>query len=64
MLLREIAHARTGDKGDAANICVIAYRAEDYARVERHVTAKRVAELFEGVARARWCATPCRGSER
>ena len=28
--LREIAHSRTGDKGTAANISVIAYRAEDY----------------------------------
>lgn len=51
MLVREIAHARTGDKGDIANICLIAYRVEDYAILERHVTALRVAELFEGIVR-------------
>jgi hypothetical protein len=51
VLLREIAHARTGDKGDVANVCVIAYRAEDYALLERHVTAERVAELLQGIAR-------------
>jgi hypothetical protein len=47
--LREIAHSRTGDKGDTANISLIAYRAEDYALLERHVTADRVEQLFRGV---------------
>ena len=28
--LREIAHSRTGDKGDTSNISVIAYDAKDY----------------------------------
>ena len=31
--LRELAHSRTGDKGDTSNISVIAYRAEDYPRL-------------------------------
>ena len=30
MKLREIAHSRTGDKGDTSNISVIAYDANDY----------------------------------
>jgi hypothetical protein len=47
--LRDIAHSRTGDKGDTANISLIAYRAEDYALLERHVTADRVEQLFRGV---------------
>jgi hypothetical protein len=47
--LRQIAHSRTGDKGAAANISVIAYRAEDYPLLERHVTAERVKEHFRGI---------------
>jgi hypothetical protein len=47
--LREIAHSRTGDKGTAANISVIAYRAEDYPLLERYVTAARVQDHFQGI---------------
>jgi hypothetical protein len=47
--LREIAHARAGDKGDTANISVIAYHAEDYALLEKHVTAERVKDHFRGI---------------
>ena len=46
MKLRELAHSRTGDKGDTANISVIAYREEDYQFLERYVTAERVKEFF------------------
>ena len=49
MRLGEIAHARTGDKGTTVNLSVIAYRPEDYARLQRHVTAERVKEHFRGV---------------
>ena len=31
MILRDIAHCRSGDKGNTANLSVIAYRAEDSA---------------------------------
>jgi len=44
--LREIAHGRTGDKGNRSNISVIAYRAEDYETLVREVTEERVAALF------------------
>ena len=44
--LREIAHSRTGDKGDTSNISVIAYDPADYPLIERHVTAERVREHF------------------
>jgi hypothetical protein len=44
--LREIAHGRTGDKGNRSNISVIAYRAEDFAALVREVTEVRVAALF------------------
>jgi len=44
--LREIAHGRTGDKGNRSNISIIAYRAEDYETLVREVTEERVAALF------------------
>lgn len=46
MLLRDIAHSRTGDKGDTCNISVIAYRAEDWPLILREVTPERVAGHF------------------
>jgi hypothetical protein len=44
--LRELAHSRTGDKGDTSNISVIAYRAEDYSRLCEALSAERVAGYF------------------
>ncbi len=46
MKLRELAHSRTGDKGNIANISVIAYRQEDYALLVEKVTAERVKKHF------------------
>jgi hypothetical protein len=52
MKLREIAHSRTGDKGNTSNISVIAFDQKDYPLLEQHVTAERVkahfAEIVEG----------------
>ena len=47
--LRQIAIARSGDKGDTANIGLIALRPEIYPVLEREVTAARVKEHFEGI---------------
>src|SRR5437016_2018336 len=47
--LREIAHARSGDKGDNANIGLIALRSEYYPVLVREVTAERVKQHFAGV---------------
>jgi hypothetical protein len=44
--LSEIAHARSGDKGDRCNIGVIAYRPEHYDLLVREVTAERVKAHF------------------
>jgi hypothetical protein len=44
--LYDLAHARTGDKGDRINISLIAYRPEDYGRLVEHVTPERVARHF------------------
>lgn len=46
--LTDIAHARSGDKGDTANVGVIALRSEWYPILERYLTAERVAQHFEG----------------
>jgi hypothetical protein len=47
--LLDIAHARSGDKGDTANVGVIALRPEWYPLLARHLTRERVAEHFRGV---------------
>ena len=49
MKLRDIAHARTGDKGDISNIAVIAYDPRDWPRLEAHLTEARVAAHFAGL---------------
>jgi hypothetical protein len=53
MQLRDIAHSRAGDKGDISNISVIAYRIEDYALLERELTAERVRAHFAGVVQGK-----------
>jgi hypothetical protein len=42
MKLREIAHSRTGDKGQSLTVSVIAFEAREYPRLERCVTPQRV----------------------
>ena len=44
--LYEIAHGRTGDKGDRSSISVIAYKPEDFQILMAQVTEERVAEHF------------------
>ncbi len=51
MQLRELAHARTGDKGDTSQISIIAYEPGDYAWLAEHVTSARVAAHFGDVVR-------------
>ncbi len=46
MKLREIAHSRTGDKGNTANISLFAYRAEDFKYLCDHITADVVRRHF------------------
>jgi len=47
MLLRDIAHSRTGDKGNLVTISVIAYREQDFKTIEERVTVERVSALFD-----------------
>ena len=44
--LYELAHARTGDKGNKINISLIAYRAQDYGLLVAQVTPERLAAHF------------------
>jgi hypothetical protein len=47
--LLRIAHARSGDKGDTANVGLIALRPEFYPVLAAQVTAERVKKHFEGI---------------
>ena len=47
--LVDIAHARSGDKGDTANVGVIALRSEWYDVIRRELTRERVKTHFDGV---------------
>lgn len=46
--LLDIAHARSGDKGDTANVGLIAFKPEWYTILDKYVTRDRVAEHFAG----------------
>jgi len=47
--LLHLAHARSGDKGDTANVGVIALRPEYYPILVEELTAERVQAHFEGI---------------
>ena len=47
--LIDIAHGRSGDKGDAANIGLIAYDDKGYDIIIKYLTAERVKKHFEGI---------------
>lgn len=47
--LAKLAHARSGDKGDTANVGLIALRDDYYPFLEREVTATRVKTHFNGI---------------
>ena len=49
--LREICHARSGDKGDHANIGLIVYDKSNYELIKREVTAERVKGFFKSTVK-------------
>ena len=49
--LVKLAHARSGDKGDTANVGLIAFNEQIYPLLVREVTAARVKEHFMGICR-------------
>lgn len=48
--LVRLVHARSGDKGDKANIAIFAPDQVTYDLVKREVTAERVKKHFAGIA--------------
>lgn len=44
-----ICHGRSGDKGDTANVGLIARKQEYYPVIEKYVTAEKVKKHFEGI---------------
>ena len=51
MKLREIAHSRTGDKGNISNISVIVYDKKDFDKVRQVITPERIREHFRGIVK-------------
>ena len=51
MKLYELAHSRTGDKGNISNVSLIAYDPKDFEMLKEKVTAERVKEHFKGMVR-------------
>ena len=49
--LLKLAHARSGDKGDTANVGLIALEEEFYSLLVSEVTAERVKRHFEGICK-------------
>lgn len=47
--LIDIAHGRSGDKGDAANVGIIAYDEKGYEIIHKHLTAEKVKQHFTGI---------------
>ena len=51
MKLWEIAHSRTGDKGNISNVSLIAYDPKDFEMLKEKVTPERVKEHFKGIVK-------------
>lgn len=51
MKLKEVAHSRTGDKGEISNISLIAWKPEDYPMLKEKVTPERVKEYFKDICK-------------
>ena len=47
--LLDIAHGRSGDKGDAANVGIIAYDDKGYEILKKYLTEEQVKKHFEGI---------------
>ena len=52
-LLQHVAHARSGDKGNTSNICVVAYAPELYAPLKAQLTAERFSAHYAGVVKGK-----------
>lgn len=53
MRLSDIAHGRSGDKGNHANVAVIAYTPDGFAWIRQHLTADVVQQYFAALGPSR-----------
>ena len=51
--LSDIAHGRSGDKGDHANVAVLAYTPAGFAWLREHLTADAVGQYFHALKPSR-----------
>ena len=51
MKLWDIAHSRTGDKGNISNVSLIAYDIKDYSLLREKVTSQKVKEWFKDIVK-------------
>ena len=50
VLIHDIAHARSGDKGNTSNVAVMAYDAAGYALLRTQLTAERMMAAYAHLA--------------
>ena len=72
VMLQHVAHARSGDKGNTSNICVIAYAEALYPILREQLTAERFKAFYDGTVKgpvdrytidALWCMNfVCQGA--
>ena len=48
--VHDLAHARSGDKGNTSNVAVMAYDEAGWVRIHKHLTAERVMAAFAHLA--------------
>lgn len=53
IFLKDIAHGRSGDKGNRSNICIFAREPKYYDIIKEQVTAERVKEHFGDVVKGK-----------
>jgi hypothetical protein len=52
-IVRDIAHARAGDKGNTSNVNVWAYDAKDFELLKRSLTPERIKRAFPDLIRGK-----------
>jgi len=52
-IVRDIAHARAGDKGNTSNVNVWTYDAADFELLKRNLTAERIKQAFPDLIRGK-----------
>ena len=58
IILRQIAHARAGDKGNRSNVGVFVYEPKYYSMLIREITPERLKVEFGNLVRGDICCYP------